>query len=64
MSTSLRGSAGPPDFRVLAAGGVRSLDDLAAIEAAGCEGAIVGRALLEGQLPLTVLAGTWTPAPR
>lgn len=48
---------------VLAAGGVRSLDDLAAIEAAGCEGAIVGRALLEGQLPLTVLAGTWTPAP-
>ena len=49
---------------VLAAGGVRSLDDLAAIEAAGCEGAIVGRALLEGQLPLTVLAGTWTPAAR
>ena len=49
---------------VLAAGGVRSLDDLAAIEAAGCEGAIVGRALIEGQLPLSVLAGTWTPAAR
>ena len=49
---------------VLAAGGVRSLDDLAAIEAAGCEGAIVGRALLEGRLPLSVLAGTWTPAAR
>jgi len=54
-------TAGVP---VLAAGGVRSLDDLAAIEATGCEGAIVGRALLEGQLPLTVLAGTWTPAAR
>ena len=41
---------------VLAAGGVRSLDDLAALEAAGCEGAIVGRALLEGILPTSVLA--------
>jgi phosphoribosylformimino-5-aminoimidazole carboxamide ribotide isomerase len=41
---------------VLAAGGVRSEDDLAAVEAAGCEGAIVGRALLEGRLPLSVLA--------
>src|SRR3970282_2342368 len=30
---------------VLAAGGVRSLDDLTAVESAGCEGAIVGRAL-------------------
>jgi len=41
---------------VLAAGGVRSEDDLAAVEDAGCEGAIVGRALLEGRLPLSVLA--------
>ena len=55
----VRRTAGVP---ILAAGGVRSLDDLAAIEAAGCEGAIVGRALLEGHLPLSVLAGTWTPA--
>ena len=45
---------------VLAAGGVRSLDDLAAIQAAGCEGAIVGRAFLEGRLPLSTLAGAWT----
>jgi phosphoribosylformimino-5-aminoimidazole carboxamide ribotide isomerase len=42
---------------VLAAGGVRSLEDLAAVETVGCEGAIVGRALLEGHLPLSVLAG-------
>jgi phosphoribosylformimino-5-aminoimidazole carboxamide ribotide isomerase len=41
---------------VLAAGGIRSLEDLEAVEAAGCEGAIVGRALLEGSLPLSVLA--------
>jgi phosphoribosylformimino-5-aminoimidazole carboxamide ribotide isomerase len=32
---------------VLAAGGIRSAEDLAALEAVGAEGAIVGRALLE-----------------
>ncbi len=40
---------------LLAAGGVRSADDLDALAAAGCEGAVVGRALLEGRLPLSVL---------
>jgi phosphoribosylformimino-5-aminoimidazole carboxamide ribotide isomerase len=33
---------------VLAAGGIRSRDDLAALERAGAEGAIVGRAVLAG----------------
>jgi phosphoribosylformimino-5-aminoimidazole carboxamide ribotide isomerase len=42
---------------VLAAGGVRSREDLDAIEEIGCEGAIVGRALLEARLPLAILAG-------
>ena len=41
---------------VLAAGGIRSEADLAAVAALGCEGAVVGRALLEGSLPLSVLA--------
>lgn len=41
---------------VLAAGGVRSVDDLSALAAIGCEGAIVGRALLEGGLPLSIFA--------
>jgi phosphoribosylformimino-5-aminoimidazole carboxamide ribonucleotide (ProFAR) isomerase len=41
---------------VFAAGGIRSLGDLDAVEAVGCVGAIVGRALLEGALPLSVLA--------
>jgi phosphoribosylformimino-5-aminoimidazole carboxamide ribotide isomerase len=41
---------------VIAAGGVRSEDDLAALAALGCEGAIVGRALLDGTLPLSALA--------
>jgi phosphoribosylformimino-5-aminoimidazole carboxamide ribotide isomerase len=37
---------------VLAAGGVRSDEDLDALERAGAEGAVVGRALLEGRLEL------------
>jgi phosphoribosylformimino-5-aminoimidazole carboxamide ribotide isomerase len=41
---------------VLAAGGIRSEADLAAVAALGCEGAVVGRALLEGSLPLSALA--------
>jgi phosphoribosylformimino-5-aminoimidazole carboxamide ribotide isomerase len=37
---------------VLAAGGIRSAEDVDALEEAGAEGAIVGRALLEGRLEL------------
>lgn len=37
---------------VLAAGGVRSIDDLRALRAAGAAGAVVGRAVLEGMLDL------------
>jgi phosphoribosylformimino-5-aminoimidazole carboxamide ribotide isomerase len=65
------GTLGGPDTRllegvctragglaVLAAGGIRSLEDLAAVARAGCDGVIVGRALIEGRLPLSVLAAT------
>jgi phosphoribosylformimino-5-aminoimidazole carboxamide ribotide isomerase len=45
--------AGAP---VLAAGGIGSEQDLAALAAAGAEGAIVGRALLDGRLPLSAVA--------
>ena len=41
---------------VIAAGGIRSRADLARVERLGCEGAIVGRALLEGRVPLSTLA--------
>jgi phosphoribosylformimino-5-aminoimidazole carboxamide ribotide isomerase len=47
----VRGSGLP----VIAAGGVGSLGDVHAIEALGCEAAIVGRALLEGSVPLSAL---------
>jgi phosphoribosylformimino-5-aminoimidazole carboxamide ribotide isomerase len=55
---------------ILASGGIRSLDDLAAVAAVGCAGAIVGRALYEGRLDLAAAlrlaasldgAGTATP---
>jgi phosphoribosylformimino-5-aminoimidazole carboxamide ribotide isomerase len=41
---------------VLAAGGVGSHDDLRSLEAVGVEGVVVGRALLDGRLPLSILA--------
>ena len=37
---------------IIASGGVRTLDDLRAIRDVGCSGAIVGRALYEGHVPL------------
>lgn len=41
---------------VLAAGGIRDESDLETLEAAGAEGAIIGRALLEGRLASSVLS--------
>lgn len=41
---------------VLAAGGIRSQADLVALAGLGLEGAVVGRALLEGGVPLDALA--------
>jgi phosphoribosylformimino-5-aminoimidazole carboxamide ribotide isomerase len=50
----VRDASGLP---LLAAGGIRSESDLAAVAAVGCEGAVVGRALLDGSLPLSALVG-------
>jgi phosphoribosylformimino-5-aminoimidazole carboxamide ribotide isomerase len=55
----VRDASGLP---VLAAGGIRSTDDLARLAAAGLEGAIVGRALLEGRIPLAALGAGRGPA--
>jgi phosphoribosylformimino-5-aminoimidazole carboxamide ribotide isomerase len=49
---AVREASGLP---VLAAGGIRSEADLAAVAAVGCEGAVVGRALLDGSLPLSAI---------
>jgi phosphoribosylformimino-5-aminoimidazole carboxamide ribonucleotide (ProFAR) isomerase len=40
---------------VLAAGGISSEADLAAVAATGCEGAVVGRAFLDESLPLSAV---------
>lgn len=42
-----------PDTRLIAAGGIASLDDLRALARAGLDGAVLGRALYEGTLSLT-----------
>lgn len=38
--------------RIIASGGVASIDDVIAVQAAGCAGAIIGRALYEGRVDL------------
>jgi phosphoribosylformimino-5-aminoimidazole carboxamide ribonucleotide (ProFAR) isomerase len=39
----------------VAAGGIATTGDLEAVAAAGCEAAVVGRALFDGSLPLALL---------
>lgn len=48
----LLGEVLPAGLPVLAAGGVASIDDLRALRALGCEGAIAGSALLAGRFTL------------
>jgi phosphoribosylformimino-5-aminoimidazole carboxamide ribotide isomerase len=42
--------------RVIASGGISSIADVIAVQAAGCAGAIVGRAIYEGRVDLRELA--------
>lgn len=48
--------------RVIASGGVSSADDIRAVSAIGCAGAIVGRALYEGRLSLPDALAALEPA--
>jgi phosphoribosylformimino-5-aminoimidazole carboxamide ribotide isomerase len=59
--TLLRSVVAASGLPVLAAGGIASEDDLRAVAEAGCEGAIVGRALLDGRLPLGRLFSSVAP---
>jgi len=55
LMAALRGAV--PDAVLVAAGGIGSLDDLRAVRAAGCDGAVVGLALLTGAIdPAEALA--------
>ncbi|MFM8449156.1 MAG: 1-(5-phosphoribosyl)-5-[(5-phosphoribosylamino)methylideneamino]imidazole-4-carboxamide isomerase [Haliscomenobacter sp.] len=44
-----------PDLRLIASGGVHSLDDLHALRQTGCYGAIIGKAIYEGTISLKAL---------
>ncbi len=44
------------DLRLIASGGVRSIADINALEAAGCSGVIIGKAFYEGVIDLKELA--------
>lgn len=45
-----------PDLRLIASGGVKNLDDLHALQEAGCFGAIIGKAIYEGRITLKDLS--------
>ncbi len=67
------GLLGGPDFglyerlvdldrgSIIASGGITTLDDLRGVRARGCSGAIVGRAILEGDLDLAQALGLDAP---
>ena len=45
-----------PKLEFIASGGVATLNDLYALEAIGCNGAIVGKTIYEGRINLNELA--------
>ena len=45
-----------PSLWLIASGGVSSMEDLYALKEIGCSGAIVGKAIYEGRIPLNELA--------
>lgn len=45
-----------PDIRLVASGGVSSIQDLDDLKSIGCSGVIVGKAIYEGKIDLTALA--------
>ena len=44
-------------INLIASGGIASLEDLKALKDAGCEGAILGKAIFEGKITLNQLSG-------
>jgi phosphoribosylformimino-5-aminoimidazole carboxamide ribotide isomerase len=53
----LAGLVGLGAGRIIASGGIRSVEDLLAVRSLGCAGAIVGRALYDGSLDLGAVLG-------
>ena len=44
-----------PEINLIASGGVSKIDDILVLAALGCTGAIVGKAIYEGKVPLNPL---------
>ena len=44
-----------PEINLIASGGVSKIDDIMVLDALGCTGAIVGKAIYEGKVPLNPL---------
>ena len=44
-----------PEINLIASGGVSKIDDILVLDALGCTGAIVGKAIYEGKVPLNPL---------
>ena len=51
----LRSLVGLERGRIIASGGISSIEDVLAVQAAGCGGAIVGKAIYEGRIDLAAL---------
>jgi len=47
-----------PEISLIASGGVTSIDDVHQLKKIGCTGAIIGKAIYEGTIPLNPLKGT------
>jgi len=44
-----------PKIEIIASGGVKCIDDIYAVEKAGCSGVIIGKAIYEGKIGLQEL---------
>jgi phosphoribosylformimino-5-aminoimidazole carboxamide ribotide isomerase len=47
-----------PEIHLIASGGVSNMEDVKQLKAIGCSGAIIGKAIYEGKVPLNPLKGT------
>ena len=47
-----------PEVNLIASGGVSNLEDVLALNEIGCKGAIIGKAIYEGIVPLNPLKET------
>jgi phosphoribosylformimino-5-aminoimidazole carboxamide ribotide isomerase len=45
-----------PELKLIASGGISSVQDLQELQAVGCQSAIVGKAIYEGNISLNELA--------